>query len=611
MRKILLVAALGLAAGCAWTSGSSDYDETHYDPPSYTTPPPPPDLKPRFGPTVRAAKVPTPLSGGTLLVTRSSYSAVAADPDRDAIHIVSLGEHDAVKHVELRAGDEPGRLVEDAAGRVHVALRRGGAIATIDVERGLLLSRRPVCVAPRGIAYDAEKDLLHVACAEGRIVSLPAAGGEATRTLDVEEDLRDVVVTRRGLLVTRFRSAELLRVDDEGRIASRQVLMAPDARVPRVAAVAWRMIPLAGPKDEDPVGIIHQRARVDSLPARSTAAYYGSTSRDPSSCGGGEAVTTALTRLGGTPQSVQLPMAVLPVDVASSANGRYAVIAAGNAWNDEVKQLYLFRARLDVVPPDGCLPSEDQEPTPRIPGEPSAVAFAGETPLVFTRQPAALHVVVGGRIQRTIALSETSVEDTGHAIFHANSGTGVACASCHAEGGDDGRTWNFGEWRRTPSLLGTLAGTEPYHWRGDVPDVDALVDETFLLRMAGPALEKDERAALRDWLHELPAPAKMRADSDAAAVRGRALFEDAKIGCKTCHAGPKTTSSAGADVGTGGTFQVPSLVGVAWRAPYLHDGCATTLLDRFTTCGGGDRHGRTSALSLEELQDLVAYLQTL
>lgn len=610
MRKILWVAALGLAAGCGWSTSSSD-DEEHYYPPSYTTPPESLDLKPRFASTVRSERQPTPLSGGTLLVTRSLSYAVAADPDRDRIHVVSLAENHAVKHVELRAGDEPGRLVEDAAGRVHVALRRGGDVVTIDVENGLVLSRRPVCAAPRGIAYDPVKDLLHVACAEGRIVSLPAAGGEPTRTLDVEQDLRDVVVTRRGLLVTRFRSAEILRVDDQGRIASRQFLMAPNARVPRVAAVAWRMIPLPDPNGEEPIGIIHQRARVDSLPERATAAYYGSTINDVSSCGGGEAVTTAFTRLGGNQQSVQLPMAVLPVDLASSSNGGYAVVAAGNAWNDNLKQLYLFRTRADVVPQDDCLPSVDQEPTPRIPGEPTAVAFAGQTPLVFTREPAALHVLVNGRIERTIALADTSVEDTGHAIFHANSGTGIACASCHAEGADDARTWNFGSMRRTPSLLGTLAGTEPYHWLGDVPDVDALVDETFLLRMAGPTLATGERAALRDWLHALPAPAKMRADSDAAAVRGRALFEDASVGCKTCHAGPKGTNNTGADVGTGGRFQVPSLVGVGWRAPFLHDGCATTLLDRFTMCGGGDRHGRTSELSLEQLEDLVAYLQTL
>jgi len=34
------------------------------------------------------------------------------------------------------------------------------------------------------------------------------------------------------------------------------------------------------------------------------------------------------------------------------------------------------------------------------------------------------------------------------------------------------------------------------------------------------------------------------------------------------------TNNQSADVGTGGTFQVPSLVDLAHRAPYMHDGCA-------------------------------------
>jgi hypothetical protein len=59
-------------------------------------------------------------------------------------------------------------------------------------------------------------------------------------------------------------------------------------------------------------------------------------------------------------------------------------------------------------------------------------------------------------------------------------------------------------------------------------------------------------------------------------------------------------------------MQVPSLIGVGYRAPLMHDGCAATLLDRFTPeCGGGDNHGRTSQLSANDLNDLIAYMQSL
>jgi hypothetical protein len=45
----------------------------------------------------------------------------------------------------------------------------------------------------------------------------------------------------------------------------------------------------------------------------------------------------------------------------------------------------------------------------------------------------------------------------------------------------------------------------------------------------------------------------------------------------------------------------------------MHDGCAATLRERFTdpTCGGGDRHGRTSELSPAQVDDLIAYLMSL
>jgi cytochrome c peroxidase len=89
------------------------------------------------------------------------------------------------------------------------------------------------------------------------------------------------------------------------------------------------------------------------------------------------------------------------------------------------------------------------------------------------------------------------------------------------------------------------------------------------------------------------------------------LFESDEVGCLACHAGEQLTTNALVDVGTGGKFKVPSLRGVAARAPFLHDGCAPTLADRFGPCGGGQFHGETSFLTELDVADLVAYLETL
>jgi hypothetical protein len=55
---------------------------------------------------------------------------------------------------------------------------------------------------------------------------------------------------------------------------------------------------------------------------------------------------------------------------------------------------------------------------------------------------------------------------------------------------------------------------------------------------------------------------------------------------------------------------VPPLVGVGWRAPLMHNGCAATLADRFGKCSTAT-HGSVAALSAGQISDLTAYLDSL
>ena len=243
-------------------------------------------------------------------------------------------------------------------------------------------------------------------------------------------------------------------------------------------------------------------------------------------------------------------------------------------------------------------------------GQPVAVAFDGSGALIVqSREPAMLALGDG----TTISLSTVSRADTGHTLFHANSGGFLACASCHAEGNEDGRTWNFSceGPRRTQSVQTGLAGTEPFHWDGNETDFTHLMTDVFQGRMSGPVLATDQGAALLGWLDRQPRAPKPQPDDAGAVTRGQALFQDPAHGCAICHAGSHMTNNQTVDVGTGGRFQVPSLIGVGSRAPYMHNGCAPTLADRFGPCGGGDQHGVTSTLTPADVSDLVAYLKTL
>jgi mono/diheme cytochrome c family protein len=616
---------------------------------------------PQYGSTVSAAVPPPAISGGTLRILAEQHVAVAADPDRDSVYVVDLTTRSVRATITLNAGDEPGRVVADAAGRAHVALRGGGALVSIDTVSGLLLQRRDVCAAPRGTAYDPATDLVHVACADGQLVSLPAGGGDAVRTVTLDRDLRDVVVDGSRLRVSRFLSAELLTVESDGTISSRVMPPAFRANAARggqlfTAGVAWRMAEMP---DGSGVMMLHQRGIDQEDQVQPVAGGYGGTD----ACNGIVHPAVTMVMADGTTHSgPAMAGMVLAVDMAISPDGkRVAFVSAGNATNGipgdsvpDLAQVFVSDTHSTTDDQIGCQPDGMHGPcnggfgmrplptqpppnttstgsggaagggvttcgapdpsVPQVVGQPIAIAFDGTSVIVQSREPAMLAFPSGA----SVTLSTTSRKDTGHLVFHQNAGGFLACASCHAEGNDDGRVWNFtcqGP-RRTQSLhAGGLRGSEPFHWDGAETDMSRLMNDVFVGRMSGPLLATDQVDRLLSWIDAQPR-VRRAAPADMAAVdRGRALFNDPfRAACASCHAGARFTNNATVDVGTrGGPFQVPSLIGIGSRGPFMHDGCAKTLTDRFTdaACGGGNRHGNTEGLSTNEISDLVSYLQSI
>ncbi|MET0595566.1 MAG: cytochrome c, partial [Polyangiaceae bacterium] len=241
----------------------------------------------------------------------------------------------------------------------------------------------------------------------------------------------------------------------------------------------------------------------------------------------------------------------------------------------------------------------------------TAVAFDNLGRLALqTREPAMFFLG-----QRAVMLPGRSRKHTGHELFHLATVGGLACASCHPEGADDGQVWTFSDFgpRRTQSLAGGIAGSEPFHWSGDMHDFAQLSKDVFSSRMSGPRVQPEHTASLMNWINTIPR-LQPPAIADVSAVqRGETIFNDTAVGCATCHSGASFTNNQTMHVNTGEALQVPSLRGLAWRAPYMHNGCAPTLNERFsaTTCGGGDMHGKTSHLSAGQKADLVAYLESL
>ena len=583
------------------------------------------------GMPVSAEVPPPPLSGGTLLVLADGRTAFASDPDRDQLHVADLHLERLVGSVSLEPRDEPGQSIEGSDGHVLVLLRGAGAIVKLDVRVPAILQRLSVCPAPRGLARAGDE--VFVACAGGEVMALAGDTLIERRRFFVERDLRDVVAIDNRLFISRFRSAELLVVSaTDGQILERR--RAPgsvDANRPanvqtneptvlRAAdpSVAWRMRPNAA----GGVTILHQEASNGELGV--TPGGYGANGM----CGG--VIGAAMTEFpasGGARTSGHLMGTTLPLDFAFSPNGRrMAMVAAGNSRANPNSrfgsQQPVFFMNVGAEAGGGCRPPNPTPPSPdpgeepiefRQPvGEPIAVALDGRGRVVVqTREPARLEILShrGG----AILLSTVSRVDTGHTIFHLGTASGLACASCHPEGRDDARSWRFTKlgMRRTQNLLGGVLSTAPFHWGGDMRDMNHLMTEVFSGRMAGPQLDHRQTEVLGQWVDRLPALPSLSPRDTQAVERGQALFNDPAVGCVTCHSGSKLTNNQTVSVGTGEPMQVPSLKGLGWRAPYMHDGCANNLLDRFDRKCGGDRHGNTAHLQPAALTDLAAYLETL
>jgi DNA-binding beta-propeller fold protein YncE len=227
----------------------------------------------------------------------------------------------------------------------------------------------------------------------------------------------------------------------------------------------------------------------------------------------------------------------------------------------------------------------------------------------------------------------------------------LSCASCHLDGFEDGRVWDFtdrGEGlRNTTSLLGKRGmGHGPLHWSANFDEIqdfehdirNAFGGTGFMTEAdfgtgtrsttlgdpkTGVSRELDDLAAYVSSLDRVrPSPFR---DPDGSlteqGIAGRDVF--LRAGCPSCHGGPDFTDSARGQLHDVGTLQstsgqrmgavlqgidTPTLRGVWLTAPYLHDGSAATLLEVITSRNPDDRHGVTSTLSETERDVLVSYL---
>lgn len=187
----------------------------------------------------------------------------------------------------------------------------------------------------------------------------------------------------------------------------------------------------------------------------------------------------------------------------------------------------------------------------------------------------------------------------------------ISCASCHLGAATDGLSWQVPSGlRNTPSVRG-LALTAPYHWDGGLDDLWDLAETVRRIQFGVglTAAEEDSLAAFLISLDVQSSPWHLPDGTlSSRAERGREVFEAS--GCVDCHSGPAFTDRASHDVGTGGVFDTPSLLGLYATAPYLHDGRAESLEEVISSHPHPARHP-VPAPTAVQLDDLVGYLISL
>ena len=223
---------------------------------------------------------------------------------------------------------------------------------------------------------------------------------------------------------------------------------------------------------------------------------------------------------------------------------------------------------------------------------------------------------------------ESDPVKAGLLLFHDTSLSGsgtIACATCHPRGGHTNNHTYVGldvvpdgqaDGRSTPLLYG-VKDTAPYSWAGG-KTLKENIKGIIVNRMKGKEpseAQLDRLIAFLDTLEFPPNPSlgpdgAPSAAAPAAAQRGHKVF--LKASCNICHVPPSFAKPENEDIGSGGTFNVPSLRGVSTTAPYFHDGRFPNLrvllpekLNYLKTLGS------TEKFSDQEIEDLLAYLNIL
>jgi len=580
---------------------------------------------PVVAPTISACDAPSAL---TAIPTESSSSPLAlarlggrrvvllADEDDGALRMIDLASGAILASAEVPVA----HVVVGPNGRVHASLPQSDEVVELTVSGESLreCGRKKVPAEPIALALD--DDALLVASRRGRALTVFRPGAEP-RSIALSRDPEGVLVAGTRALVAHRSGSIVSVVALDQRVVAREVSFAwrdriglpslggrPIADMPRFSVQAHA---LARVNDRVLVPMVLAYPGDTHLEVTFTSGYGPSSVQGVDGYFPHEPALASLDAEGATPR-LHVREQTFDVHAQRLSTGRvpYAEPCllprsiATDGGNSYVACLGIDRL---VVVRDG----REREHIPVAAG-PIAVAVDHGEAIVWSQFARVLSVVrLSDRSVRGLPIAAERVVDPawadGRRTFHAPIAfDGRACASCHPDGLDDGLVWSSPHGPMQPPVLaGRLENTAPYGWLGSAPTLQAHLAST-MHRLGAKQMPAETMEKLIAYLRGMRPRA--RGELTALEKRGREVFTAAE--CGDCHA----NAGLGADgtrhdVGTGGSFDTPSLAAIARSAPYMHDGRFASLREVIVKTAGVTMGSKT--IAAEDVDPLMAYLRTL
>ena len=586
-------------------------------------------------------------SSSAIAMTADGGILLVANPDSGSLSVVDLGESPAV--TEIAVGADPRSVaVSDDGGRAYTANRGGDSVSVIDLAARTVIAEIPVGARPYGL----------VVSPDGRALYVAGQGSDSLAVVDTTALIRSasfpvpdrpsgLAITADGqtLYITHLLSRGISRLN----LPIRHIYLPLFRQTGTLTGGAG---PAAAVSSSVKLWLSSNLVQSIVIAPDGERAYVPHTRSNSSN----PALTLDTTmfpivsvveleteqHLLGQQFNLEIldpPAVGLPFDAAITPDG--AELWVLNAASNDVTVIDLETrqrsAHVEVgANPRGIVISPD-----------------GDTAYVNNTLDGSVSIVDTATYSVTAVMPVTTIPLdpvllAGKRLFHSSDDPRMgqdqwmSCNSCHFDGEMDGQSWllGFAGPRNTSSLLG-MAETLPLRWSGEW---DEAADSEFAIRMdsfgsglvsgpmncllgppdcanqpphAGLSADLDALAAYINSLAVPPSPEGGQL-SEAAALRGKAHFEDLATGCAGCHPAPLYTDNLIHDVGTvtadekiGPAFNTPSLRGIYDTPPYFHDGSAATLYRAVTRPSPGSEHDVRDTLNPAEIEELVAFLRSL